>query len=134
MFAQWIDATEEHSLWTAYSQNFRPDADAFREAIDKIKLHWTDHPKDDDPSYLDSIWSSCSPDRSPRFLMEMIKVDQAERLKAGLPIDLDIYFDRFPDLKSEDVRVVSLAYAEFCALEELGNPVSVDAFCEKYAT
>ncbi|MBI1325023.1 protein kinase [bacterium] len=133
MFAQWIDATDEQSLWTAYSQNFRPDADAFREAIDKIRLHWNDHPNDDDPTYLDSIWSICSPDRSPRFLMEMIKFDQAERLKAGLPIDLGIYFDRFPDLKSEDVRVVSLAYAEFCALEESGKPVSVDSFCEKYA-
>ncbi len=133
MFAQWIDATDEQSLWTAYSQNFRPEADGFRSAITRIKLHWAENTADSDPSYLDSIWASCSPERSPRFLMEMIKIDQAERLKAGKPIDLEIYFERFPDLKSEDVRVVSLAYAEFCALEELGKPVSIDSFCDKYA-
>jgi serine/threonine protein kinase len=132
MFAQWIEEANEQSLWTAYSQGFHPDAEAFQEAADKIRELWSLNPAGFDPADLNSIWLTYSPDHSPRFLMEMIKVDQAARIKANLPSELEIYLERFPELKSDDVRVVSLAYAEFCAREVLGQGISIESFCDKY--
>lgn len=133
MFAQWIEATENPSLWTAYSQGFRPESDTFRHAADRIRDSWNASPDGVDTDYIENIWISSSPERSPRFLMELIKVDQSERLKAGKPIQLEIYLERFPILKSQNERIVSLAYAEFCAREELGENISIDSFCGKYS-
>ncbi len=133
MFAQWIEATENPSLWTEYSQGFRPESDAFRQAADRIRDSWNASPEGIDSDFIESVWISSSPERSPRFLMELIKIDQTERLKAGKPIELEMYLERFPVLKSHNERIVSLAYAEFCAREELGENISIDSFCGKYS-
>lgn len=132
MFAHLIEAADDQSLWTAYSQGFRPESDSFRQAAERIREAWREATDGVAPDLIESLWKSFSPDNSPRFLMELIKVDQAERLKAGKPIELGFYLERFPVLKLEDDRVVSLAYAEFCAREEQGENVSVDTFCKKY--
>lgn len=133
MYAQQVEGTEDESLWTAYSQDFRADTDDFREAALRLQERWRAAPESVDTAVVESIWASHSSDRSPRFLMELIKVDQAERIKAGMDADLDRYLKAFPSLAGDDARIVSLAYAEFCAHEDLGKAISVDSFCRKYS-
>ena len=125
-----IDEAEEQD-WLLYSQNFHSDSSGFQAAILDLTNHWkTGFPPTAET--IETIWLKYSSSRSTRFLIELIKADQAGRVKRNLDASLDQYFGYFKFLEENRQSAVSLAYAEFCQLQEAGRTPSINAFCEKY--
>jgi serine/threonine protein kinase len=124
-------ASENEDLdWLGYSQNFHSGEANFQSAIVELTETWK---KNGPPALqqIESIWFRYSPGRSTRFLVELIKADQAARVKRGIQTGLDDYLRHFSVL-DDGSYAVSLAYAEFCNRQEAGQNPSINAFCEKY--
>lgn len=81
---------------------------------------------------LETLWHEQSPSGSLQLLHELIKYDQFRRIESGARADLNLYLEHFPELQADRRQLVSLAYSEFCALEDLGQKPETDAFCRKY--
>jgi serine/threonine protein kinase len=71
-------------------------------------------------------------DESEVVLAEMIKTDLRCRFARGQTPTVGEYLDRFPELQDAGSRVLSLIYEEFCLVEERGDTVDVESFCERY--
>lgn len=66
------------------------------------------------------------------MLTELVRADLRCRFARGQSPAVADYLGRFPELQTADSRVLSLIYEEFCLVEERGQTVDVDAFCQKY--
>ncbi len=66
------------------------------------------------------------------LLAELVKTDLRCRFTRGQTPTVAGYLERFPELQGADSRVLSLIYEEFCLIEERGDAVDVDAFCDRY--
>ena len=125
-----VETNDEN--WLLYSQNFHSGSAGFQAAIHELTEYWkkTGPPN---PQFIETIWLKHSPGRSTRFLIELIKADQAGRVKRGLDAQLESYLRHFNFLELDRSSAVSLAYAEFCNLQEAGRTPSINSFCEKYS-
>ena len=81
---------------------------------------------------IERIWNQYDNYQSLEFLVELIKTDQSRRIESGHEMDLHFYLDHFPELANDHARVISLAYSEFCVIEDHGQSLSIDRFCDKY--
>jgi len=81
---------------------------------------------------IERIWIQFDKYQSLEFLVELIKTDQSRRIESGHEMDLRFYLDHFPELANDHARVISLAYSEFCVIEDHGQALSIDRFCDKY--
>lgn len=68
-----------------------------------------------------------------KALTATIKDELRRRFDRGECPTVAEYLERFPQLRDEPGRVVSLVYEEFCLLEENGAHPDPRAFCERYA-
>lgn len=68
-----------------------------------------------------------------KALTATIKDELRHRFDRGERPTVAEYLDRYPQLRNEPGRVVSLVYEEFCLLEENGAHPDPRAFCERYA-
>src|SRR5262245_32797475 len=66
-------------------------------------------------------------------LAALAKADLRRRYAHGETPAAAEYLDRYPALRAENDRVLSLVYEEFCLREECGEPPSVAEFCQRYA-
>ncbi len=65
-------------------------------------------------------------------LVALVKVDLAGRYSKGRKPKVAEYLERFPELRSNDDRVLSLIYEEFCLREEAGDCPDAEDFCDEY--
>jgi len=65
-------------------------------------------------------------------LVGLVKMDLAGRFACGQKPNVTEYLDRFPELRNDEDRVLSLIYEEFCLREESGESPDADLFCGKY--
>lgn len=127
-----VESTEKKiESWFAFSHGFDSKSALFFEAQKELDRIW-ESAEISSIKVLEELWHRFSPDRSPRFLMELIKHDQLQRIKRGIVIDVGDYLNALEILTEDRSRVVSLAYSEYCLRHELGERVTVDEFCHKY--
>ena len=72
------------------------------------------------------------PARAVRLLSALVKADLRCRFERGERPAVVEYLRLYPDLGGHPERVMSLAYEEFCLLEEQGVPTDSQEFCERY--
>src|SRR4051794_13529988 len=65
-------------------------------------------------------------------LAALVKSDLRCRFERGQRPTVADYLARFPELRAQGDRVLSLIYEEFCLLEEQGERPDVAQFCDRY--
>lgn len=95
-------------------------------AVRDLRDHW----RDGEPE-LEHLWSRHG--GSVTVLAALVKADLACRFDRGERPAVADYLDRFPDLRSDGDRVLSLIYEEFCLREESGERPDPDGFCRQYS-
>ena len=105
----------------------RPAADAAEaeRAVMDLIAQW----QHGEPS-LEEIWAQHG--GSQAVLTALVKEDLRCRIARGQRVDAAAYLDRFPGLRGERDRVISLVYEEFCLREERGEPLDAERFCDRY--
>ncbi len=73
------------------------------------------------------------PEGSPASLAALITADLRSRYARGERPAVADYLERFPQLRDDRGRVVSLVYEEYCLREEQGERLDPDQFCDGYA-
>jgi serine/threonine protein kinase len=68
----------------------------------------------------------------PSEIAERIKADLRHRFDDGQRPTAAEYLDRYPQLKDDSARVLSVLYEEYCLLEEMGEPPDPSRFCDRY--
>jgi serine/threonine protein kinase len=102
--------------------------------VKRLEEQWA---RDGDVS-LERFWDQCSagtgsdPAGACAHLGALIKADLRCRFERGETAQVTDYLGRFPVLRGDDSRIVSLIYEEFCLREERGDPLNVETFCELY--
>ncbi len=87
---------------------------------------------------LEELWNKFDQRETPHsaesltLLVECIKTDLRARFEAGQTPQITEYLERFPELRQANSRVLSLIYEEYCLIEQRGEAVNVDTFCERY--
>ncbi len=87
---------------------------------------------------LERVWSEqkglfeSAAEESVVVLAELIRTDLRCRYARGQSPAVADYLERFPELEQSNSRVLSLIYEEFCLAEERGEPLDVEAFCDRY--
>lgn len=126
-----VDENARPAAWFAFSQGFDSASGSFVDALGELDRLWQEQ-SSVPVEQIKRVWENFSPDHTLRFLMELIKQDQLQRLNRGLSFDLYEYLAVFDQIRGENSRIVSLAYSEFCMRQESGESLSVEEFCEKY--
>ena len=85
----------------------------------------------DDPR-LEERWIEISPRRAPADLAALVKADLMARFACGERPAVAEYLEKFPAIRAERDRVVSLVYEEYCLREERGERLDPDSFCGRY--
>lgn len=67
-------------------------------------------------------------------LAELVREDLRRRYARGETPAVGEYLDRYPILRADRQRVLSLVYEEFCLREERGEALDPDSFCARYAS
>src|SRR4051812_10181312 len=81
---------------------------------------------------LEQHWAKHDPDRTTSVLAALVKADLRCHFARGRRPTINDYLDRFPILRDEDDRVLSLIYEEFCLREEQGERPEAESFCRRY--
>jgi serine/threonine protein kinase len=82
---------------------------------------------------LEEFLEGRSTPQSVSTLAALIKLDLQRRFDDGERPRVAEYLDRFPTLKEDNDKVVSLVYEEFCLLQEIGEDPDSREFSEAYA-
>ncbi|MGO8902628.1 MAG: serine/threonine protein kinase [Isosphaeraceae bacterium] len=102
--------------------------------VDLLEEQWRRHGE----VSLERFWQNCKAKDTGSLLdrlahlVALIKSDLRCRFERGQTAEVAHYLDRFPDLRQDHSRVISLIYEEFCLREEKGDAPDVDTFCERY--
>jgi serine/threonine protein kinase len=83
--------------------------------------------------HLERHWAEHDPDGTTSVLAALVKADLRCRFARGRRPAVNDYLDCFPILRTENDRVLSLIYEEFCLREEQGEQPDAESFCERYA-
>jgi hypothetical protein len=83
---------------------------------------------------LERYWVEHDSSGSVSVLAALVKADLRCRYARGQRPSVADYLERFPVLRSQDDRVLSLIYEEFCLREEQGEHPDPEQFCERYAS
>src|SRR4051794_16974977 len=81
---------------------------------------------------LEEHWAEHDPDGTTSVLAALVKVDLRCRFARGRRPTIGDYLDCFPVLRTDDERVLSLIYEEFCLREEQGERPDAESFCRRY--
>ena len=81
---------------------------------------------------LERHWGQHEPTGSVSVLAALVKADLRCRFARGERPAVADYLERFPALRDQKDRVVSLIYEEFCLLEEGGERLDAAQFCARY--
>jgi hypothetical protein len=106
-----------------------PGLDSVDRAVLALEADWE---RGDAPS-PERLRDRLAPGASPMALAALIEADLRHRFDRGERPAVADYLDRFPELREEAERVVSLVYEEYCLLEERGERPDPDEFCTRYA-
>ncbi len=98
------------------------------EAVRALEEQWAANVE---PS-VEALWAASGPDAPVFLLAALVKADLQCRFARGQRPEVVHYLDRFPELRDERDRVVSLVYEEYCLREERGEPPDPDRFCQRY--
>jgi serine/threonine protein kinase len=82
---------------------------------------------------LDQIWQANRAGDSMAVLAALVKVDLRCRFAEGQRPTANDYIERYPELRAQGERVLSLVYEEYCLREEQGERPDTHEFCERYA-
>jgi serine/threonine protein kinase len=81
---------------------------------------------------LESYWDRLGGDESITTLAALVKSDLRCRFARGQRPTVADYLERFPALRAQGDRALSLIYEEFCLLEEQGERPDLSEFCDRY--
>ena len=81
---------------------------------------------------VEEHWARHKDSGSLSLLVSLIKTDLRYRYESGDAPAVAEYLERFPDLRAEGDRVLSLIYEEFCLREERGERLDPEQFCDRY--
>jgi len=98
------------------------------EAVGALEERWA---AGVEPS-VEAHWKAAGRDAPVFLLAALVKADLQCRYARGQRPAVADYLDRFPALRDERDRVVSLVYEEYCLREERGEPPDPGRFCERY--
>jgi serine/threonine protein kinase len=82
---------------------------------------------------LDRYWTEHDSEQTISVLAALVKTDLRCRFARGDRASVNEYLERFPRLRDEGERVLSLIYEEFCLREEQGEQPDAESFCDRYA-
>src|SRR4051794_39804986 len=82
---------------------------------------------------LEAHWDRYDPGGAISVLAALVKADLRCRFARGGRPAVNDYLHRFPVLRDDCERMLSLIYEEFCLLEEQGEPPDTESFCRRYA-
>jgi serine/threonine protein kinase len=97
-------------------------------ALRSLEEEW----RDGEP-VLEQYWVEHDPGGTVSVLAALVKADLRCRFARGGRPTANDYLERFPILRSDGERALSLIYEEFCLREERGERPDADSFCERYA-
>ena len=107
-------------------------SDLIQDALVELNAFWDLAQSPVSLHEIERIWAQYDKLKTIEFLVELIKTDQSRRIEFQHEIDLHFYLDHFPELANDHARVISLAYSEFCVIEDHGQTLNIDHFCNKY--
>jgi serine/threonine protein kinase len=81
---------------------------------------------------IERHWGEHAPDGSISVLAALVKTDLRCRYSRGERPEVATYLERFPVLRDQSDRALSLIYEEFCLREEHGEHPDADQFCARY--
>src|SRR5260370_32295539 len=84
---------------------------------------------------LERLWNASATDGngSISVLAALVKADLRCRFAQGKSATVNEYIERYPQLRAQSDRVLSLVYEEYCLREEKGERPDTEEFCERYA-
>lgn len=91
---------------------------AIDEALDKFEQNWSvssDH-------LIESLVTSASAEATSELLLELIRADIGRRYGAGVPVRLEAYLQRFPEVFADEERTALVCYEDFRARKSRGLP------------
>ena len=106
-------------------------SDLIQDALVDLNAFWDLAQSPVSLNEIERIWAQYDKLKTIEFLVELIKTDQSRRIEFQHEIDLHFYLDHFPELANDHARVISLAYSEFCVIEDHGQTLNIDHFCNK---
>jgi serine/threonine protein kinase len=83
---------------------------------------------------LERHWSHYQAGGAVSVLTALVKADLRCRYDRGQRPSVAGYLERFPELRAEKNRVLSLIYEEYCLREEHGERPEAEEFCDRYAS
>jgi serine/threonine protein kinase len=98
------------------------------DVVEEFEARWLRGERPD----LRQLWLSSGRRTNLCILSALIKAELRARTEMGEEPDAGAYLERFPELRMDRERVVSLIYEEYCLREELGFAPSPEAFCAQY--
>jgi serine/threonine protein kinase len=101
--------------------------DSVDRAVQRFEAEWR-HGESNLERHRDELGA----EDSVSLLAELVKSDLRNRFLHGETPAVTEYLERFPRLRDDGDRVLSLVYEEFCLLQERGDRPNADEFCAKY--
>jgi serine/threonine protein kinase len=98
------------------------------QAVRRLQAEWQRGRPD-----LGALWGEQGPGESIGVLAALVKADLGQRFARGERPEAAEYLERFPALRGDSDRVLSLVYEEYCLREERGDRPDTAAFCARYA-
>ncbi len=87
-------------------------------ALDKFEENWSVS----SDRLIESVVTTTSEEATPELLLELIRADIGRRYGAAVPVSLESYVQRFPDVFVDEERTALVCYEDFRARKSRGLP------------
>ena len=91
---------------------------AIDDALDKFEQNWSVS----SDRFIESVATTANAEATPELLLELIRADIGRRYGAGVPVSLESYVQRFPDVFADEERTALVCYEDFRARKSRGLP------------
>jgi tetratricopeptide (TPR) repeat protein len=84
------------------------------------------------PPAIEPFLIAISSDRRNALLLDLVHTDLYQRLRAHLPVQVEDYLQRYPELRAQHEEIVDLIVAEWDARRHAGDTPSVAEYCARF--
>ena len=91
---------------------------AIDEALDRFEQNWSVS----SDRLIESVVTTASAEAVPEILLELIRADIGRRYGAAIPVSLESYLQRFPEVFADEERTALVCYEDFRARKSRGLP------------
>ena len=91
---------------------------AIDEALDRFEQNWSVS----SDRFIEAVATTANAEATPELLLELIRADIGRRYGAGVPVSLESYGQRFPEVFADEERTALVCYEDFRARKSRGLP------------